>query len=122
MNPNAEDQYCWDFISDTFFKFDPEPCPTVNGNSGQCGISCASNKQGYWPWNNSFSIFSAQTYEEAQEGAAVDVSIELASFDLEPTSESEAHNPYIYNTMPYRLRLNIFLGSLLTRYNFRSSP
>ena len=85
----------------------PGPCPTQDGDSAPCGIFCGSNNQGYWPWDNSFQIFSKSQSQTALEKAGQDVSIEPASFKLEMTSESEAHEPYVYNSMPYRLRLNI---------------
>ena len=103
----VSDQYCLDVKSGEFNKCDPEPCLTVNGKSAPCGISCASNNQGYWPWDNSFSIFSAETDEEPQEKAAVDISIESESLVVGFTSESESCGPDLFTHMPYRLKCSI---------------
>lgn len=81
-----------------------------NGNivySKECGIFCGSNNQGYWPWDNSFKIFSAKTHEESQEGAGKDISIETGSLEVETTPESEASEPYIWTDVPYRVKVNI---------------
>ena len=89
----------------------PGPCPTRNGDSADCGIFCGSNNQGYWPWDNGFTVYSKEEEESKSTTAAeetdLDVSIEVASLELQPTSQSEPYGSYIFTSTPYRLKVNI---------------
>ena len=83
-------------------------CPTdENEYSEGCGIFCASNNQGYWPWDNTFMIFAPKTAEGNDNGSAVDVSIVQESLEVEFTAESEGYGDYIFARLPYRLKLKV---------------
>jgi len=85
----------------------PGPCPTSTGDSKECGIFCGSNNQGFWPWDNSFKIFSPKNSADAQEAAAGEHSIVSESLEVWTTPESEPYAPYIFTQMPYRLKCRI---------------
>ena len=102
------------YYSEDYWKGSPDPCPISRDvstgkitYSQPCNISCASNNQGYWPWDNSFSIFSAKTGDESYEEVAVDISIDPGSLELETTSESEGYGDYLFTHMAHRLKLKI---------------
>ena len=100
--------------SDDFETSDPGPCPAADGvATGTCNISCASNNQGYWPWDNSFKIFSpssssdeAIALEDADDGE--DISIVPESLDIEATAQSEPYGiDYLLTHLSYRLKVKI---------------
>ena len=75
--------------------------------SEECGIFCASNNQGYWPWDNSFMIFAPKTAEESDDRSANGISIVHKSLAVEFTAESEGYGDYIFARLPYRLKLKV---------------
>ena len=86
----------------------PGPCPTQGGDSLKCGIFCGSNNQGYWPWDNSFMIFSPKQDDvPGQDDTVLDISIDPESLEVETTPESEGYGDYLFTHAPYRLKLKI---------------
>ena len=113
----AADQTYMD-SSGEFAASDPGPCPagTKDGkdiSTGTCNISCASNNQGYWPWDNSLKIFSpssssdeAIALEDADEGE--DISIVPESLDIEATAQSEPYGvDHLLTQLSYRLKVKV---------------
>jgi hypothetical protein len=85
----------------------PGPCPTKDGDSAPCGIFCGSNNQGYWPWDNSFMIFSAKQNEIPGDEAGIDISIEPTSLAIGDTPESEVYGGKIMTHVPYRFKVTV---------------
>jgi len=110
----AADQYYRD-QSGKDVQSDPGPCPTGKDTaSAECNISCASNNQGYWPWDNSFKIFSPKSDasevlpQEDGAGGTREVSITPESLEVQATAESETYgDDYLFTHTTYRLKVRI---------------
>ncbi len=94
----------------------PQPsggCPVgkdANGNviySAECGISCASNNQGYWPWTNPFMIFCPKEEEEEETTIPLDLTFKDESLEIWHTPQSEALGDWVFTDMEYILRVVI---------------
>ena len=105
-NNNVPDETHELYVKDQYPA--PGPCPTQDGDSAVCGIFCGSNNQGYWPWDNSFMIFSPKQDDvPGQDETVSDISIEPESLEVETTPESEGYGDYLFTHAPYRLKLKI---------------
>ena len=83
-------------------------CPiSDDGYSAPCGIFCAGNNQGYWPWDNSFMIFCPKNGSEPEETFPLELKLKSESLEVTDTSRSEKYGPWIFDGVEYRLKLAI---------------
>jgi hypothetical protein len=83
-------------------------CPVGKGaHSAECGIFCASNNQGYWPWENGIYIMKTPSNSEEDTTVPLELGFESESLEVEPTSRSEGSGPWIFTNMEYRLKVVI---------------
>ena len=83
----------------------PGPCPIdKNKKSGECDIFCGSNNQGYWPWDNSFAIFSPKSGSEGEPEIPLELAVKPFSLEVFPTHESEQYGDQIFTHVEYRIR------------------
>ena len=89
----------------------PEPSGTClvgkNKYSEKCGIFCASNNQGYWPWDNSFMIFAPSQGSEVDVQLPLELRFKPDSLEVGHTSRSEGTGDWIFTDMEYRLKMVI---------------
>ena len=69
-------------------------------------VFTGSNNQGFWPWDNSFVVFSKSEDVEDEDDAA-EISIKQESLELQNTAESAEYPDACYTELPYRLKLKL---------------
>ncbi|NCC25575.1 MAG: hypothetical protein EOM25_10330 [Deltaproteobacteria bacterium] len=85
---------------------DQTPVPSFEGSekdlaSGKTFFR-GSNNQGFWPWDNSFKIFSDASFPSGEPGRLTLVGIEVS-----PTPASEEYGENVYAGLPYRIHLDV---------------